>query len=268
MPDPANLKELTFIGGYPFCPYLHRRKKTHTLPPVVIGQAATPIRATNLELLDLCETVSHLAMRATTICVCGREVDVFVEHRSDAFELWLVTAIKGVRTTVLRYLTTDNLELRLKYAKRRPLTWRHAQRQEIPARKTAHVAEWERRVKAGKTVHFDKVSYYFAALPPWEVKEANAARKLLLGSWRGDDARMDLGANHTAMISYTQLGLHLTVGREPPDRWTFSNHGLHLMNRREKVGAWVRVLHVDDRELHLWSLRADRLADIFVRVRA
>lgn len=217
-------------------------------------------------------------MRKTNVTVRNNQtLEVFTQGRGEGFEIWTVGLVKERRTVLSHHLTHDDLEARLCYARPGDLTWKNATRSEIPVEKHLSAVQEEESIKRGTFVDNAKeqqrsVTWHLGVnnLLSLDRKVCNAAKKAILGTWTDGIASVGFEPQSKLTWSCPMAQPHLLnsgvrVHKRIPDWWSFASWELYLMNAMHKCGMHLGVLHVDDRELHLFSDQPDRLAHVFRR---
>ncbi len=214
-----------------------------------------------------------MPVRTANITVRNNQVlEMFTEPHESGFEFWLVAVIKGQRTVLSHHLTRDDLERRFCYARPADVVWRDASASELPHQKHRSAVEEEKTIARSTFWELHRLADYVSVINvlPNDRKTLDAARKAILGKWTDGVASLSFGPDHRLHWSCALGQPHplnmgsRTVGQEP-DWWSFEAWQLHLMNSERKCGQRIGILHVDDRELHVYSTQPDRLAHVLHR---
>ena len=209
-------------------------------------------------------------MRTTSINVFNnQQIEIFIEKHEHWFELWQVGKLKQ-RMVLNHYLTHDDLESYLGYAKFGDIIWRDASHEEIPTEKHQNAIEYEETIKAGRFIdsqlspHLDTTGFL-----PIDRKALNTAKRLILGKWTDGNVTLSLEPNHKLQWScLNKPNLHKlgeNISGHAPDWWDFARWQLPLWNTEHRCGVRASILHVDDQELHFPTGGAGIIARIFRR---
>ncbi len=216
-------------------------------------------------------------MRTCAIPVRNNQVlEVFVEKRPIGFEVWTVGLVKKIRLILRHSITHDDWEQRLHYLKPNDLTWRDTPESDLPVVKHAVALEQEQQIiKRGCFQDSDNLIYEIANslnIITTDRKAANIAKKAILGRWTDDVVSIVFTADSKLEFSLPRdekhpLDMCMRGGRPVPNWWSFASWTLHLMHRSPEYvgGQRTNVVQVDERELHVYSDQADRIAHVFIR---
>jgi hypothetical protein len=213
-------------------------------------------------------------MRATNLVVHGNQVfEIFTRRATSRLrELWVAGTMKRRRVLIHHYLTHDDLEAGLSYAKHGDLVWADVSPSSIPRRSVDLGFVMGGNVPQGHVIDHAWLAYHLPieSLPMDRIALAGARRRIP-GLWSDGAIRVTLGPSRSATLSQpTPRGHPLTVDRgcPPPDRWALSRWQLFLTSSQGHCGLRVAVLRVDDGELHIARARGQggRIAHIFRRV--
>jgi len=224
---------------------------------------------------DSRDSMTNSNIRTTTIRVHGgKELELFVQERVKSFELWTVGTTEGKRQILDHHRTNDDLEKRLYYQRPGDLRWTEAFQTQIPKEKHASAIEMEATIKRRKYINHPStvahLGYGSVDLLGMDRKTLNAARKAIQGRWTDGHMTCILGPdNHLELSGETEA--HVLNSGWPStspirDWWNFGHWRFHTMNIETKVGQMIAVVHVDERELHFYSIHPDQIAHVFRRV--
>jgi hypothetical protein len=216
-------------------------------------------------------------MRTVSIPVyTSKKLELFVERVKDGFELWAVGIVKGQRILIDHHLTRDDLETRLEYARPEDLIWRDAERSEIPAEKHTMAIQMEETIYERRGF-WDGVTSNLAAIRVLvtDRKEANAAKKAMLGRWTDGVVTLSLEPDHRLQWTCTHSRHWLNVwgqdGKQSPDWWNMSSWELGFLagkNTPKACGTHSGVVHVDEKEFHIRGGHINRIVHVFQKVQA
>jgi len=214
-------------------------------------------------------------MRTVSIAVHNNHtLELFVQKRKTAFELWQVGIVNGRRILLDHYLTHDDLEAKLSYAEPGDLVWEDTKRSHIPAEKHRNVLQREKMAKRDSFSDFDKIGqkllYHFAGcinMFSIDRKAFNHAKKVILGHWTDGVVAAFFEPEHKIKLSYPMDRPHsLNASVRMVNWWAFGRWQLHLLDEH-KTGIRIGVLRVDEHELHVYSQIHNRIAHIMYRAR-
>jgi hypothetical protein len=211
--------------------------------------------------------VAEIAVRST------QRLQLFTQpRRRRLWEVWVVVAAAGRRFVHDHYLTADDLERDLCYARPGDLGWRSATPADVPSR--VGTSGFLR----GKTIPWDKLLALPApcdhlasalAMLPCDRRALAIARRAIMGKWTDGAAIVTFAPSSSFRSQPVRVPAFDAGGACPsPDSWSFGRWQLHLTNVRHGCGVRLSVLRLDDEALHVAApagRRAHGLVNAFYR---
>jgi hypothetical protein len=214
-------------------------------------------------------------MRITILTVHNNQVlEIFKRYREDmrCYEVWMVSSIKGQRIVLDHFITSENYERFLRYAKTGDVQWQDADEGDIPSQKTEIAQQKEETIERGVFWNDASLCCYNASHQLHIDRKAwNAAKESLIGHWTDGTATLIFEPDSKLQLVYPANALHphfvrVAAHQEQADFWAFSRWWLFLMNKAkmqgQKIGAW----RCDEHELHIFSGQKGVLVHVFHRV--
>jgi hypothetical protein len=197
-------------------------------------------------------------MRTTSFQTRNNQTaEVFVVSHGKHFELWVVGPKENQRVILSHYLTHDDLERRLRYAKSVMLNWTLAKMSDLPEAKSPLALQDEKSIECGTFWDSDALSDHLAGVMNLDLdcETLAAARADMIGVWSDGISTLNLGKDGSlsASISPNSAQPFLrAVARFQADGWRLSDSWqLRVMNCHS-LKAERRLVHrVSATELHL-----------------